>query len=65
MFAHVYFCHLLLDHVQFTLIQEPNIPDSYAVLFFTASDFTFITRQHPQLSIVSTLAQLLHSFWSC
>ena len=43
----VYFCHLLLDHVQFTLIHEPNSPDSSAILFFSAFDFTFITRQHP------------------
>ena len=35
--------HLLLDHVQFTLIHGPNIPGSYAILFFIASDF--ITRQ--------------------
>ena len=32
------------DHFQFTLIHGPNIPGSYAVLFFTASDFTFTTR---------------------
>ena len=36
-------CHLLFDHLQFALIDEPNIPDSYAVLLFTASDFTSIT----------------------
>ena len=34
-----------VDHFQFTLINGPNIPGSYAILFFTASDFTFITRQ--------------------
>ena len=34
-------CHLLLDHVQFALIHGPNIPGSYAVLFFIALDFTF------------------------
>ena len=34
----------LLDHLQFTLIRGPNIPGSYAILFFTASDFTYITR---------------------
>jgi len=28
---------------QFTLIHGPNIPGSYAVLFFIASDFTSIT----------------------
>ena len=32
------------DHFQFALIHGPNIPGSYAVLLFTASDFTFITR---------------------
>ena len=36
-------CHLLFDHLQFALIDGPNIPDSYAVLLFTASDFTSIT----------------------
>ena len=37
-------CHLLFDHFQFTLIHGPNISSSYAILFFTASDFTFTTR---------------------
>ena len=36
-------CHLLFDHFQFTLIHGPNIPGSYAILFFKASDFTSIT----------------------
>ena len=31
------------DHFQFALIHGPNIPGSYATLFFTASDFTSIT----------------------
>ena len=31
-------------HVLFTLIHRPNIPGSYAILFLTASDFTFATR---------------------
>ena len=31
------------DHLHFALIHEPNIPGSYAVLLFTASDFTSIT----------------------
>ena len=35
--------HLLFDHFQFTLIHGPNIPASYAILLFTASDFTSIT----------------------
>ena len=46
----------------FCLNHEPNIPGSYAILFFTASDFHHQT--HPQLSIISALAQLFHSFWS-
>ena len=36
--------YLLLDHIQFTLIHGSNIPGSYAILFFTALDFTFTTR---------------------
>ena len=32
----VHSCHLLLDHVQFTLIHGPNIPGSYVILFFTS-----------------------------
>ena len=39
----VYDCHLLFDHFQFTLILGLNIPGSYAVLLFTASDFTSVT----------------------
>ena len=35
---------LLLDHIQFTLIHGPSILGSYAVLFFTALEFTFTTR---------------------
>ena len=33
----------LFDHFQFTLIHGPNIPGSYAILFFTALDSTSIT----------------------
>ena len=36
--------HLLFDHFQFTLIHGPNIPGSYAILYFIALDFTFTTR---------------------
>ena len=43
MFTH----HLLFDHFQFALIHRPNIPGSYAVLPFTASDFTSITSHIP------------------
>ena len=31
------------DHFQFALIHIPNIPGSYEILLFTASDFTSIT----------------------
>ena len=34
----------LFDHLQFTLIHGPNIRGSYAILFFTALDFTSLTR---------------------
>ena len=33
------------DHFQFALIHGPDIPGSYAVLLFTASDFASITSQ--------------------
>ena len=36
-------CHLLFDHFQFTLIHGPDIPGSYAILLFTASDLASIT----------------------
>ena len=41
--VNVYSCRLLFDHFQFTMIHGPNIPGSYATLFFTASEFTFTT----------------------
>ena len=31
-------CHFLFDHFQFALIHGPNIPSSYAILLFTASN---------------------------
>ena len=37
-------CHLLFDHVQFTLIHASNMAGSCAGLFFTVSDFTFTPR---------------------
>ena len=36
-------CHLLFDHLQFALIHRPDIPGSYAILLFTASDLASIT----------------------
>ena len=41
--ADIHSCHLLFDHFQFALIHGPNITGSYAILRFTASDFTSIT----------------------
>ena len=34
----------MLDHIRFTLIHEHNTSGSYAILFFTARDFSFTTR---------------------
>ena len=39
----VHSCHLLFDHFQFALIHGPDIPGSYAILLFTASDLASIT----------------------
>ena len=39
----VHSCHLLFDHFQFALIHGPDIPGSYAILLFTASDLPSIT----------------------
>ena len=36
-------CHFLFDHFQFALIHGPIIPGSYAILLFTAWNFTSIT----------------------
>ena len=40
----MYSYYFLLDHIQFTLIRGTNTPGSYAILFFAALGFTFITR---------------------
>ena len=46
MLMFIHSCHLLeFAHFQFTLIHGPNTPGSYAILFFTARDFTSTTRQ--------------------
>ena len=37
-------CHLLFDHFQFALIHGPNVPGSYAILLFTASDLASIAN---------------------
>ena len=41
--VNVHLCHLLFDHFQFTSIHGPDIPGSYAILLFTASDLVSIT----------------------
>ena len=41
----VHSCHLLFDHFQFALIHGPNIPGSYAILFFIVSELSSITSQ--------------------
>jgi len=45
--------HLLFDHFQFTLIHGPNIPGSYALLFFTTLDFTSITCHNHNWALFS------------
>ena len=39
----IHSCYLLFDHFQFALIHGPDILGSYAILLFTASDFSSIT----------------------
>ena len=55
-------CSLLLSPVWPCPVYLVSIPGSCAILFFTALDLYFYHQTHPQLSIVSTLAQPLHSF---
>ena len=52
----VHSCHLLFDHFQFALIHGPNIPGSFVILLFTASDFTSITSHIHKLGVVFALA---------
>ena len=51
--VNIHSCHLLFDHFQFALIHGPDIPVSYAILFFTALDFTFITNHIPNWVLFS------------
>ena len=39
----IHSCHFLFDHFQFALIHGPDIPGSYAILLFTASNLASIT----------------------
>ena len=41
----VHSCHFLFDHFQFALIRGPNIPNSYAILLFTASNLASISSR--------------------
>ena len=55
-----------LTTFQFALIHGPNIPRSYAILFFTASDFTSITSPiHNWVLILLLLHHfILFLYWS-
>ena len=44
-FSNIHSCHLLFDHFQFALTHGLNIPGPYAILLFTALDFT-VTTSH-------------------
>ena len=52
-------CHLLFGHFQCALIHGPDIPGSYAILLFTASDLASITS-HIHSSVLFLL--WLHPF---
>ena len=58
----VHSCHLLFDHFQLAMIHGLNIPGSYAILLFIASDFTSITSQ-PPTGVIFALTLSLLSFW--
>ena len=63
----VYSCHLLFDHFQFALIYGPNIPGSYAILLFTASDFASITNHNWVLVFFGSMPSFfleLFLYWS-
>ena len=51
-------CHLLVDHIQFTLTHGPNIPGSYAILFFIALDFIAITSHIHSWALFSLCLRL-------
>ena len=54
--------HLLLGHIQFTLIYGPYVPGSYAILFFATLDFSLTTRYTHNWMSFLLLAQPVHSF---
>jgi len=49
------------DHFQFALIHGPDIPDSYAILLFTASDLASIMSHIHNWVLFFALAPSLHS----
>ena len=55
----IHSCHLLFDHFQFALIHGLDIPGSYAIFLFTASDLASITS-HIHSWVLFLL--LLHPF---
>ena len=52
------------DHFQFALIHGPNIPGSYAILLFAASDLASITIHIHNWVLFLLWLHPLHSFWS-
>ena len=62
LFTHLILCHPLLLPSIFAFIHGPNIPCSYAILFLYSIRLYSHHQIHPHVSIVSALAQLLHSF---
>ena len=60
--VNVHSCHLLFEHFQFVLTFQPNIPGLYAILFFTASNFTSITSHSHHLALFSFWLHLFIPF---
>ena len=61
----VHSCQLLFDHIRLTLIHGPNVNSTFlfnVVLYGTGLHLHDQTHSH--LSVISILAQRLHSFWS-
>ena len=56
-----------LNWTEFALIRVPNIPDYYAILFFTASDFTSITSHIHDwvLFLLCSISSDFHFSLSC
>ena len=64
----VHSCHILLDHIPFSLIHRLDIPGPHVILFFTASDFIFNTRYiHSWVSLplwFSFPNSILDTYWT-